>query len=148
MGRGASERAVGLPHNAQEVYGRNAFFNDLWSRGSDPRENRAMYYEGLKLYAKKNDTRLVEDLDLLEERREMALIRLANYQQKLAQRYDRSVRPREFVAGDLVLRKAVGSMKNLSAGKLALNWEGLYRITAVVGARAYYLEDMKERPLP
>lgn len=78
----------------------------------------------------------------------MALIRLANYQQKLAQRYDRSVRPRKFVAGDLVLRKAVGSMKNLSAGKLALNWEGPYRITAVVGARAYYLEDMKERPLP
>ena len=58
----------------------------------------------------------------------MALIRLANYQQKLAQRYDRSVRPRKFVAGDLVLRKAVGSMKNLSVGKLALNWEGPFEL--------------------
>ena len=96
----------------------------------------------------KNDTRFVEDFDLLEEQREMALIRLANYQQKLAQRYDWSLRLREFVAGDLVLQKAVGSMKDLSAGKLALNWEGPYRITTVVGARAYYLEDMIERSLP
>jgi len=51
----------------------------------------------------KNDTKLVEDLDLLEERQEMALIRLANYQQKLAKKYDWSVGPREFVVRDLVL---------------------------------------------
>ena len=80
-----------------------------------------MLHEGFKLYPEKNDARLAEDLDLLEERREMVLIRLANYQQKLAQRYDWGVRLREFVARDPVLRKAMRSMKDLSSRKLALN---------------------------
>lgn len=33
----------------------------------------------------------------------MATIRLADYQQKLAQRYNKDVKTREFDAGDLVL---------------------------------------------
>lgn len=78
----------------------------------------------------------------------MVFVRLADYQQKLARGYNRNVKPREFVAGDLVLQKAVGSMKDLSAGKLAPNWEGPNQVTAIVGTGAYYLEDMKERPLP
>ena len=50
--------------------------------------------------------------------------------------------------GDLFLRKAVGSLKDLNAWKLASNWEGPYRVTAITRMRAYYLEDMEERPLP
>ena len=49
---------------------------------------------------------------------------------------------------DLVLQKAIESMKVQNVGKLASNWEGLYRVTATVGARAYYLEDLEEKPLP
>ena len=52
----------------------------------------------------------MERLDLLEEYREVATIRLAEYQQKLARCYNRGVRVREFSTGDLVLRRAVGSM--------------------------------------
>ena len=44
--------------------------------------------------ADRNDANLAKDLDLLEERWEMALIKLADYQQKLAQRYDQNVRLR------------------------------------------------------
>ena len=44
--------------------------------------------------SKNNDACVAEQLDLLEERQEMALIRLADYQQKLAHRYDRNVKPR------------------------------------------------------
>ena len=55
---------------------------------------------------------------------------------------------REFNAGDLVLRKAVGSMRDTNAGKLAQTWEGLYKITAIACVGAYYLEDMDEIPLP
>ena len=47
-----------------------------------------------------------------------------------------------------MLWKAVGSMKDQNAGKFASNWEGPYRVTAITGTRAYYLEDMEERPLP
>ena len=46
---------------------------------------------------------MVERLDLLEEYRETAIIRLAEYQQKLAWRYNRDVKTRKFGAGDLVL---------------------------------------------
>ena len=57
------------------------------------------------------------NLDALEERRDMVFVRLANYQQKLAQGYNKKVRPREFVLGDLILRKAIGSMKDHNVGK-------------------------------
>ena len=56
---------------------------------------------------------------MLEEYREAAIIRLAEYQQKLAQHYNRDVKTREFNAEDLVLRKAVGSMRGTNARKLA-----------------------------
>ena len=78
----------------------------------------------------------------------MATIRLTNYQQKMAQRYDRNVRAREFCAGNLVLCRVVRSTKDSNAGKLASNWEGSYRVTAIAGVGAYYLEDMEEKPLP
>ena len=91
---------------------------------------------------------MVEHLDLLEEYREAAIIWLAEYQQKLARRYNLDVNTREFGAGDLVLRRAVGNMWDTSAGKLAPAWEGPYRVTSIVGAGAYYLEDLDKRPLP
>ena len=47
-----------------------------------------------------------------------------------------------------MLRKAIGNAWDTNAGELALNWEGSYRVNAIVGAIAYYLEDMEERPLP
>ena len=95
-----------------------------------------------------NNELMVECLDWLEECREATTIRLAKYQQKHAQRYNRDVKAREFSAGDLVLRKAAGNMRDASAGKLAQAWEGPYRVTAIAGAEAYYLKDLNERPLP
>ena len=95
-----------------------------------------------------NDRLLVERLDLLIEYQEATTIRLAKYQQTLAWRYNRGVKTREFSAGDLVLWKAVGNVRDMNARKLAPAWEGPYRVTAVAGARAYYLEDLDERPLP
>ena len=53
---------------------------------------------------------MAECLDLLDECREAATIRLAEYQQSVAQRYNRDVKTREFSAGDLVLWRAVGNM--------------------------------------
>ena len=91
---------------------------------------------------------MMEHLDWLEECREAATVRLAEYQQKLAQRYNRNVKGREFSARELVLRRVVGNMRDMAAGKLAQSWEGPYRVTAIAGAGAYYLEDLDERPLP
>ena len=46
-------------------------------------------------------------LDLLDERREQALIRLGSYQQQLRKDYNKNVRPRSFQQRDLVLRKVL-----------------------------------------
>ena len=58
----------------------------------------------------RNDGLMVDRLDLLEEYQEAATIWLAEYQQKLARRYNQDVKTREFDVGDQVLQKAVGNM--------------------------------------
>ena len=96
----------------------------------------------------RNDGWMVECLDLLEEYQEAAIIQLAEYQQKLARCYNQYVRTRKFSVKDQVLRKAVGNMWDTNVGKLEPTGEGPYMVTTIAGARAYYLEDIDERPLP
>ena len=59
-----------------------------------------------------NDGLLKKSLDLVEERRENAMVQLAYYQHKLMQGYDMNVKLRPLALGDLVLRKVLGSTKN------------------------------------
>ena len=92
-----------------------------------------------------NDKLLKKSLDLVEERRENAIVQLAYYQHKLKQGYDMNVKPRPLAPGDLVLRKVLGNTKNPAQGKLGSNWKGPYRITSVAGIGAYYLEDLDEK---
>ena len=74
----------------------------------------------------RNDLAQSQALDLLEEIREQAMIRLASYQQQLKKGYNKNVQPRSFQQGDLVLRKVLGNTKNPIDGKLGPNWEGPY----------------------
>ena len=95
-----------------------------------------------------NDEQLARSLNLIEEKRENAMVQLAHYQQKLKRGYDANVKTRSLVPGDLVLRKVVGSAKNFAWGKLGPNWEGPYRITSTVGIGAYFLEDLDGLVVP
>ena len=95
-----------------------------------------------------NDEQLTKSLDLIEEKRENAMVQLAYYQQKLKQGYDVNVKLRTLTPGDLVLRKVVGAAKNPAWGKLGPNWEGPYRITSEVGIEAYFLEDLDGHVIP
>ena len=74
---------------------------------------------------------LEKSLNLIEEKRENAMVQLAYYQHKLKQTYDANVKLRPLATGDLVLRKVLGIAKNLAWGKLGPNWEGSYHITSV-----------------
>jgi hypothetical protein len=76
----------------------------------------------------RNDLAQSQALDLLEERREQAMIRLASYQQQLKKGYNKNVWPRSFQQGDLILRKVLGNTKNPNDGKLGPNWEGPYQV--------------------
>ena len=85
-----------------------------------------------------NDGLLEKSLDLIEERRENAMVQLAYYQHKFKQGYDANVKLKPLAPGDLVLRKVLWTTKNPAWGKLGPNWEGPYRITSVVEIGAYY----------
>ncbi|XP_030959187.1 uncharacterized protein LOC115981150 [Quercus lobata] len=95
-----------------------------------------------------NNGLLEKSLDLIEERRESAMVHLAYYQQKLKQGYDAKVKLRPLALGDLVLRKVLGTARNLAWGKLGPNWEGPYRITSIAGIGAYFLEDLDKHVVP
>ncbi|CDO99984.1 unnamed protein product [Coffea canephora] len=72
-----------------------------------------------------NEEELRLNLDLLEARREEAVIRMAKYKGQIARHYNARVRPLSFKPGDLVLRK--NSVSRLQGtGKLDPNWEGPY----------------------
>ena len=68
-----------------------------------------------------NDGLLEKSLDLIEERRENAMVQLAYYQRKLKQSYDTNVKLRLLAVGNLVLRKVLGTTKNPTWGKLGPN---------------------------
>ena len=68
-------------------------------------------------------------MDQLDEARDVALLRSANYQQALRWYHSRRVRGRAFNFGDLVLR-LVQSNKNCH--KLSPSWEGPYIIMEVL----------------
>ena len=68
-----------------------------------------------------NNELLEKSLDFVEEKRENAKVQLAYYQHKLKQGYDVNVKLRPLVPGDLVLRKVLGTTKNLAWGKHGLN---------------------------
>uniref|UniRef100_A0A2N9I389 Uncharacterized protein n=1 Tax=Fagus sylvatica TaxID=28930 RepID=A0A2N9I389_FAGSY len=94
-----------------------------------------------------NELVLAKDLDLAQERRDLAMIRLASYQGDLKKRYGKSVRERILAPGDLVLRKVLGSKRDPTQGKLGANWEGPYQIVSEAGLGAFNLQGMDGKPL-
>jgi hypothetical protein len=75
---------------------------------------------------------LADAQDLLDEARDVALARLAVYQQSLHNYHSRRVRGRSFEPGNLVLR-----LKQTSTSKLERPWEGPYLVHEVIPGGAY-----------
>ncbi|XP_070026107.1 uncharacterized protein [Nicotiana sylvestris] len=80
-----------------------------------------------------NDEEMRIKLDLLEGKREAALIRMATQKQVMERYYNRKVRLRYFKIGDFVLKKVFQSTKVANTGKLSPTWEGPYRIHGIAG---------------
>jgi hypothetical protein len=77
-------------------------------------------------------------VDLLDEAREMALVRSASYQQTLRRYHERKIRRRALEVGDLVLRRA---QLTKDKNKLTPPWEGPYMIVEVLQLGTYRLKD-------
>ncbi|XP_070029237.1 uncharacterized protein LOC142170312 [Nicotiana tabacum] len=95
-----------------------------------------------------NEEEMQINLDLLEERREAALIRIAAQKQVMERYYNRKAHLRYFKIRDFVLKKVFQSTRAANAGKLSLIWEGPYKIHGIAGKGAYELETMDGKILP
>ncbi len=95
-----------------------------------------------------NEEQLRLNLDLIDEVREMAEKRMKRYQEKMARIYNSRVKPRQFLIGDLILRKVTLATRNPSEGKLGPNWEGPYKVVEIRRPGTYHLEDANGRRLP
>uniref|UniRef100_A0A2N9GNE9 Uncharacterized protein n=1 Tax=Fagus sylvatica TaxID=28930 RepID=A0A2N9GNE9_FAGSY len=95
-----------------------------------------------------NEDNLRKDLDLVEERRDLSVVRLAAYQQRLKREHNKNVKTRTFRIGDLVLRKVMANTRRPNEGKLGPNWEGPYKVLSQAGHGAYRLEDLNGKAIP
>ena len=94
-----------------------------------------------------NDYELRLNLDLLEDRRELAAIREAKYKSALERYYNQRVKVCKFKVGDYVFRNNEASNTE-KQGKLAPNWEGPYKIQTILGKGAYALEKLDGTLVP
>jgi hypothetical protein len=85
-----------------------------------------------------SDKALADAQDLLDEARDVALVRSAVYQQSLRNYHSRRVRGRSFEPGNLVLR-----LKQASTSKLEPPWEGPYLVHEAIPGGAYHLRNPK-----
>ncbi|GKD12549.1 hypothetical protein Tco_1196956, partial [Tanacetum coccineum] len=90
---------------------------------------------------KENKKRRREDLDILEEKREMTSIKEAYYKQKLEGYYNKNVKPSTFKPGTYMLRLNSASKAEYQ-GKMGPTWEGPYVIRKAYEDEAYKLETL------
>ena len=80
--------------------------------------------------------------------REAAAIRITSYQRRLANSYNRRVKPRVFRPGDLVLRKLFENTADPTTGKFQPNWEGPYVVTRIGEVGSYAIDKTDGTPVP
>ena len=97
---------------------------------------------------RRNDEAIRLLLDLVDEVRAIAEQRLTRYQDRMAKHYNSRVWHRDFMVGNLVLRKVMGAARDPTQGKLGPNWEGPYWYTSWQRKGTYHLETIDGQKLP
>ncbi|PKA48384.1 hypothetical protein AXF42_Ash021551 [Apostasia shenzhenica] len=77
--------------------------------------------EALQTWMNKNDDSRRVDLDLLEQKRELAALKRLEHKRRVERYYNRKINLRTFVGGDLVLKRQLLSGSNLGVPKLEPN---------------------------
>ncbi|XP_071705000.1 uncharacterized protein [Rutidosis leptorrhynchoides] len=88
-----------------------------------------------------NSEELRENLNLVEERMEMAAIKEAINKQRITSYYNKSVQPLSFQLDDLMWQKNDAS-RSEDMGKLGPKWEGPYKVIGVHDIGAYRLASL------
>ena len=109
---------MGILDDTKKVYGRNSLFHDLWIWSShNYRGQNEKPPEPAKKKKNNNNLALSESLDMVEGNKEVAMIKLAEYQQMASQGYNKNVKTWEFIPRDLDLSRVDGSPKPIRAIK-------------------------------
>ena len=101
-----------------------------------------------EIHEKANIEAITKDLDMANELREIAIVRMASYQQRMTNLYNKHVKSCAFRAGDVVFRRVFENMVDLEADKFQPNWEGSYTIVKVGVAGSYALDKLDETSVP
>ncbi|GAV58250.1 hypothetical protein CFOL_v3_01784, partial [Cephalotus follicularis] len=95
-----------------------------------------------------NEEDLRVGLDIVEELKDKATIKVVAYQQRVSRYYNKRVNPKPLRVGDLVLRNAAISDPTSTRGKLAPNWEGPYKVKKILRPGTFKLETLGEKRYP
>ena len=95
-----------------------------------------------------NAKAISKDLDMAYKLRATAAIRIASYQQRMANLYNKRIKPRTFRARDLFLRKVFGNTADLEVGKFQPNWKEPYVIKRAGPVGSYALNKLNRVPMP
>ena len=105
----------------------------LWGETYNPEENHAL---------------MCYELDLLEQKRDIAALRTASYKQRSKRYFNSKVKERSFKKGDLILRKVLPNTKEVNAKVFGPNWEGPYVIAEVLRPGTYRLKLLNSKMVP
>ncbi|XP_071694852.1 uncharacterized protein [Rutidosis leptorrhynchoides] len=94
-----------------------------------------------------NDEGLLANLDMLEERREIASIQEVINKQQISKYYDKRVKPVSFRVGDYVWHNNEASRAE-NTGKLGPNWEGPYEVIGINVTGSYILAGLNGERIP
>ncbi|CAL1363288.1 unnamed protein product [Linum trigynum] len=92
-----------------------------------------------------NHKKLLHQLDMLEARRDAALVRTIQEKLKVAKIYNERVKPRPLEERDMVLKRNFEQKEG--HGKLTAIWEGPFLIAEKLGTATYVLATMEGQPI-
>ena len=95
-----------------------------------------------------NEESMIKELDTSDELREATEIRVASYQRRLTNSYNKRVKPRMFQPSDLVLRKVFENTADPTARKFQTNWEGMYVVRRLGESGSYAIDKTDGTPVP
>jgi hypothetical protein len=104
-----------------------------------PVEIRCPSHQVVHYTTTSNEQGLRINLNFLEESRITTAIRNEVYRLKTIRYHNLKVNNKMFKYGDLVLRKLEATNNKEGKGKLALKWDGPFRIIRVIKANTYHL---------
>ena len=91
---------------------------------------------------------MLVELDQLDEDRLMALERIEASKRRMASAYNKHVKLKKFVEGDLVWKTILPiGVKDPKFGKWSPNWEGPFIVSQVFAGNAYRLVNMQGEEL-